>query len=537
MLRTRQIVLILIGTALLVFSLAWLLVSLAAPAPASEGFGLPLIPLIGLGLSAASLAGAVRGASPADTARRAPGYDAPEEDDTPAFPWIPGSIAPAPPTPAPGIDETLELEMPEYPRTGMTGCEVSDQVESEEPPAKVEPGPGGSHDAEQHASETAEKAEPSPADLKERVEARIRASGWEAIAPDSPAEQRALLDELMIVILQEEDILFNRSERAAIVDKILAEKAGAPASPSPAAPARRPEATRSEGEEEAAPELPSAPGLTPDVPPAPAPVLFSAHYPREARPHDWQPLAAYFYRETAAVSVSADVAERFKDRADIRTTTRPASQPVEEGALITATPDVPGLEFNPPAASIRFRKDWHRFDFEFQATDAPPDEAANGRITFTVEGVIVADVPISIYVAETADAATAETVEESARAYDAVFCSYSHKDEQIVRRVEAAYKALGIEYLRDVTTLRPGQHWGEELIALIDRADIFQLFWSSHAAGSEYVEQEWRHALALIAAHTKGETFIRPVRWEEPMPAPPPDLAHIHFAYQPELAQ
>ncbi len=63
---------------------------------------------------------------------------------------------------------------------------------------------------------------------------------------------------------------------------------------------------------------------------------------------------------------------------------------------------------------------------------------------------------------------------------------------------------------------------------MIERADIFQLFWSSEASQSAYVEQEWRHALQL--AGRKGPAFIRPVYWEKNLPSVLEVLSSIHFA-------
>jgi len=83
--------------------------------------------------------------------------------------------------------------------------------------------------------------------------------------------------------------------------------------------------------------------------------------------------------------------------------------------------------------------------------------------------------------------------------------------------------------------LRSGQKWKPELQRLIEKADAFQLFWSTSAAESDYVTEEWRAAVRLIEGKKKGETFIRPVYWEEPMPAPPAPLQDIHFAFEPDL--
>ncbi|MFN8561706.1 MAG: toll/interleukin-1 receptor domain-containing protein [Anaerolineae bacterium] len=131
-----------------------------------------------------------------------------------------------------------------------------------------------------------------------------------------------------------------------------------------------------------------------------------------------------------------------------------------------------------------------------------------------------------------AAAPSAAPASDSRPIYQSIFCSYSHKDTQIVERVERVYKALGMTFLRDVVTLRSGQDWDAELLRLIEQADIFQLFWSSAASQSQAVRKEWLHALSL---KRQDRAFIRPVFWEQPMPPPAPELAAIHFAYEPEL--
>jgi hypothetical protein len=85
-----------------------------------------------------------------------------------------------------------------------------------------------------------------------------------------------------------------------------------------------------------------------------------------------------------------------------------------------------------------------------------------------------------------------------------------------------------MDYLRDVMTLKSGQSWSDELLRMIEQADVFQLFWSTPASQSPYVEQEWRHALGLSGQ--KGAAFIRPIYWERPLPKVPEPLQRIHFA-------
>ena len=78
---------------------------------------------------------------------------------------------------------------------------------------------------------------------------------------------------------------------------------------------------------------------------------------------------------------------------------------------------------------------------------------------------------------------------------DEIFMSYSHRDTEIVLNCQKAYEALGFTVMIDRDTLRSGQKWNAELLRMIERADIFQLFWSENSSQSEYCRQEWQHAL------------------------------------------
>lgn len=302
---------------------------------------------------------------------------------------------------------------------------------------------------------------------------------------------------------------------------------------------RQPDAaTEPEGELAPAAPAPAPPAAAPEPSQTPEPARFAAYYPRDVKPHHWQPLRAYMLRASASQAVQADALAQFGPRTDIRATTREALRPVAEDALVTAIPSLPGFEFDPPQVSLRFRGGWRRFDFEFQAASAPLDASTDGHITFLVEGVIVADVPISVYVTLTAGESELRPQMALSEPYQAIFCSYSHKDSAIVERVERASRYFNFRYLRDVTALRSGEVWNARLLELIDSADIFQLFWSRHAAESEYVRQEVQYAVALRRKGAKSPVFIRPIRWEEPMPAPPPpELSDLHFDLIPELAQ
>lgn len=95
----------------------------------------------------------------------------------------------------------------------------------------------------------------------------------------------------------------------------------------------------------------------------------------------------------------------------------------------------------------------------------------------------------------------------------------------------AAQSALGNELFIDVDSLRAGEDWRAGLARAIDGVDVFQLFWSRHSAASEYCQHEWQYAYASRCRDTACDGFIRPVYWEEPMPAPPEELSDIQFRY------
>lgn len=98
------------------------------------------------------------------------------------------------------------------------------------------------------------------------------------------------------------------------------------------------------------------------------------------------------------------------------------------------------------------------------------------------------------------------------------------------KTVQDCVRATGDEFLRDCLRVNAGEVWSESIKRMIEEADIFQLFWSTNAMESSYVESEWRYALGLGRSG-----FIRPLYWEEPLPTsperdlPPEELRRIHF--------
>jgi hypothetical protein len=111
--------------------------------------------------------------------------------------------------------------------------------------------------------------------------------------------------------------------------------------------------------------------------------------------------------------------------------------------------------------------------------------------------------------------------------YSSAFASYASADrDAVLARVQGILKiAPTLDIFLDVVKLRSGQEWVTELRKEIESREVFYLFWSDNARKSEWVEREWRYALAA-----KGLDFIDPVPLVSPeMVPPPPELAAKHF--------
>ncbi len=261
-------------------------------------------------------------------------------------------------------------------------------------------------------------------------------------------------------------------------------------------------------------------------------VRFSAFGPRALEVDEWRRLLVYAHLEAAVEAVRSDAGRLLEEEAgEYARAEAAANRALAPGTTIDLVPEGRGLEFRPARASLTWEGEWQRADFEMHATAERAGHVVEGSVACYVGPLLIAEIRLPVVVIAPGEPAPAEKdapESRSASMYRSVFASYSHDDTAILECVETAYKALGMDYLRDVMELKSGQSWSDELLAMIERADVFQLFWSERASQSPYVEQEWRHALGL--AEAKGGAFIRPVYWQRPMPPVPEPLSRIHFA-------
>jgi uncharacterized protein YjbI with pentapeptide repeats len=283
---------------------------------------------------------------------------------------------------------------------------------------------------------------------------------------------------------------------------------------------------RSLEEPEASPPEPAPPDQpTTDGPDSVDEVSFTAFYPKEGKVESWYTLLVYAHLLSVIEDVRRD-ARRFKDQMPAaKEVSLASSTPIPKGTEIAVVPSCEGVVFNPERLTFKWMESYHRTEFRFKADRSLADDAARGEINIVVDSLIVGSLRFAMLFN---DADTAADREEHGRMYRAedIFVSYSHKDSEVVDALQKAYRVLGFKVLRDRDELRSGQVWNEELMRMIERATIFQLYWSENSRQSRYCRQEWEHALKL-----NKDGFIHPVYWKDPCPDPPEELSQLHFAY------
>jgi hypothetical protein len=276
-------------------------------------------------------------------------------------------------------------------------------------------------------------------------------------------------------------------------------------------------------------------------------VQFTVYRPRTVRPLVWSTLLAFAHlaeRRSDAPKNEPDPLEEVQRQAeqllgeridDYQKTIQDSSQAIPREGEITFIPTAPGIEFNPPSRTFQWQESVHREDFRLRASSSLDGQTARGRLSVFLGSILLAEVTLSIRVDSKQAAEPANFDPASARCYRKIFASYSHLDAVIVDQFQHFAQAFGDEYLRDVTHLRAGEVWTDQLERMILAADIFQLFWSTNSMTSKFVRREWEFALSR-----RQPNFIRPTYWEDPLPAapeknlPPQELARLHFQRIPQ---
>ncbi len=258
-------------------------------------------------------------------------------------------------------------------------------------------------------------------------------------------------------------------------------------------------------------------------------VSFTAYHPKEGNVTSWHTLLVYTHVQTALQQVQED-ARRFADQLPSpKETTSRSSTPIARGTELTIIPSCEGITFNPERLSFTWVEDLNRADFRFKAHETLLGDAAKGQISIYAGPLIIGTLKFAMLFTDQSPSPVQEH-EEHASMYgrDDVFISYSRQDTEIARIFKTILAATGMDVFIDVDNLKPGQLWQKELQRRIERARVFQMFWSENYSRSENCRMEWEHAVK----QNRGEGYIRPVFWQKPLAPPPPDtLSKYNFQY------
>ena len=209
---------------------------------------------------------------------------------------------------------------------------------------------------------------------------------------------------------------------------------------------------------------------------------------------------------------------------------RSLEAPIRAGSRLDFELQLYGLEIDDPVASLVWHRRTEAVQFGVTVPTATPVGTVVGTVSIGVDSVPVGHVKFKLAIEPDAAARPSEPQGEDARRYRFAFISYSSTDRaEVLRRVQLL-SSVGIRYFQDLLSLEPGDRWLNRIELGIDQCDLFLLFWSSDAKGSEWVRQEVQYALARKAGDDLTPPEIRPVIIEgPPIVEPWEELAHLHF--------
>jgi hypothetical protein len=254
-------------------------------------------------------------------------------------------------------------------------------------------------------------------------------------------------------------------------------------------------------------------------------VNFSVFAPGVIRPAQQFLLDLWVHLPTQSDEVTSMIREFARDR---RLGVKPRVA-VVRGAALSVVLDLPSLRIKDPSNTIFWNgePDYASFVVEVPADIAVGDHP--GRVIITASGIPISKVTFCLPIEE-----EGARVEKTPRELPtgrhqphSAFASFSGRDRKdVLGRVQGMTKVCqDLDVFVDVLSLRSGQDWESQIRQQIPARDVFFLFWSFHASRSKEVEKEWRIALEM-----RGLDFIDPIPLNDPRVSPPPkELASLHF--------
>lgn len=244
-------------------------------------------------------------------------------------------------------------------------------------------------------------------------------------------------------------------------------------------------------------------------------IQISAVAPKKFIKGDYSVVRVLLYEE--AYRHIVDAVKTTEDQ-ETRTTAQ-----VPENALVRVRLTSPDLEIEDDEQESLWTGKFQEFGFAVMLPINYPKRSIQFRAMISVNGVPATRL--------TFVAKCSSLLEQKLRVVRqdilSAFVSYASADrEDVVRVIQGMRKARpDMDIFFDVEKLRSGQNWKKALYSEIDQRDLLVLCWSRAAKKSEWVDREWRYAMAQ-----KGVDCIDPVPLEPAEICPPPDeLDGKHF--------
>lgn len=197
--------------------------------------------------------------------------------------------------------------------------------------------------------------------------------------------------------------------------------------------------------------------------------------------------------------------------------------PIALGTWLTVSVSVPAFG----VSSLEDRMYWNGDIVNTSFVPNVPQDTQEGSYVgtahITAETVPVATLHFQLTVGTSVKVVSA--LESQEKVIRSIFASYATEDRAEVLQWARGAEVVGVDVFIDVVSLRAGSNWEVELFRQVPSRDLFSLFWSKPASQSQWVDMEWRCALAA-----RGLDYIHPVALVDPRAVPPPrELMAKHF--------
>ncbi len=280
-----------------------------------------------------------------------------------------------------------------------------------------------------------------------------------------------------------------------------------------------------------------------DRPPSIDETGFTVLRPALMTPGLWMPFVAWVHRlgvepEPGDDEIDPDLIGSGSDSGvgivsrDFGLVPDPGASGLPAPGCLTLIPHLPGVEFEPERQDITWDSAEQRVVFRARAGVSLCGRAARGFLSVYWGGILIGEVRMAVLVDldRLRPTAFAPGVRDREGTFRRIFASYSPRDVEVRDRVEMLAARIHDGYMRECLAIRGGDGWEERLRQVIDRSEVFQLFWSSHSMDLPLVRSEYEYALKCHRS-----LFVRPCYWEEPFPKsdapplPPERLRAVRF--------